>query len=75
MSNRIEVGYICTKGNGHFSLIGNSDHGACGSHIGGIIYMESDDPNLDLEGQVDQLEAWVENAEKALDAEYWRKNK
>ena len=73
MNKRIEVGYICTKGGGHFSLIGNSDHGMCGSHIGGMIYMESDDPNIDLEGQADQLETWVENAEKALVAG-WYKN-
>lgn len=71
---RIEVGYICGKGNGHFSLIGNSDHGTCGSHIVGRIYMESDDSGIDLEEQADQLSDWIENAEKALDAEYWRKN-
>lgn len=75
MTKRIEVGYICTKGNGHFSLIGNSDHGACGSHIGGRIYMESDDPGIDLDWQAEKMAEWIEGAEKALDAEYWRKNK
>lgn len=66
MSQRIEVGYICTKGGGHFSLDGESDHGACGSHIGGRIYMESDDPRIDLEEQAQDMARWVENAEKAL---------
>ena len=71
---RIEIGYICGKGGGHFSLIGNSDHGVCGSHVVGLIYMESDDPKIALEEQADKLGAWIENAEKALDSEYWRKN-
>lgn len=71
MTKRIEVGYICTKGGGHFLLTGNSDHGVCGSHIGGIIYVESDDPRIDLQEQADSLERWVENAERALEAEYW----
>ena len=72
MNERIEVGYICTKGNGgHFSLAGESDYGVCGSHIGGRIYIESEDSCIDLEQQANSLADWVARAEKALDAEYW----
>ena len=66
---RIEVGYICGKGGGHFSLIGNSDHGVCGSHIVGLIYMESDSDKIDLQEQADALEKWVNKAEWAMENE------
>ena len=65
--DRIEVGYICTKGGGHFSLAGESDHGVCGSHIGARIYIESESDRVDLQEQADELEAWVALAEQALD--------
>ena len=73
MNKRIEVGYICTKGGGHASLAGESDHGTCGSHIGGRIYIEDEDDGMfiDLEEQAEKLETWVKRAEQAIHAQYW----
>ena len=70
---RVEVGYICTKVSGHFSLEGESDHGVCGSHIGARIYIEAEVGGIDLEEQADKLRRWVESAEQALDTLAWGK--
>ncbi len=39
MSERVEIGRICEKGNGHSSFEGESDHGTCGNHYVGTIYV------------------------------------
>lgn len=75
MSERMEVGYICEKGRGHFSLAGMSDHGACRSHIAGYIYIELDGSGvrdlLDIVTLASDLKDWVQNAEAALDKQAW----
>lgn len=75
VTQRYEVGYVCYKGGGHFSLAGQSDHGACGSHKGAIIYMELTPDSmrepLNLEDEADSLAEWVKRAEAALENSEW----
>jgi hypothetical protein len=67
--NRIEVGYVCEKGGGHVSLAGMSDHGACGSHIAGRVYIELEggmrEP-FELEPLAESMRDWVARADRAL---------
>jgi len=39
---RVEIGKMCEKGSGHLSLVGETDHGACGSHYYATVYIEID---------------------------------
>jgi len=43
MSQKIAIGFVCEKGNGHFEFIGDPDNGGCGSHNVANIYIEIDD--------------------------------
>ena len=72
---RIEVGYICGKGSGHFSLAGEIDYGTCESHIVGRIYMESNSEKINLQDQADSLEKWIYEAEFALSKLSWDRNR
>ena len=66
-AERVEVGYICHKGGGHFLLDGNSGYGVCGSHVSGRIYMEAEPgQKIDLTAMAEQLRDWVEDAERAI---------
>lgn len=72
---RIQVGYVCDKGGGHFSLVGMSDHGSCGSHQGAFIYMELNPDAmrapLDLKEQLESMARWVSAAEAAYEKAMW----
>lgn len=72
--NRVEVGFICHRGNGHTQLRGEIDYGACGSKKIGTIYMEFDERDglntseWDLQeiadNMADQVKYWSETAER-----------
>lgn len=71
MTERIEVGKVCYKGN-HVYFVGDSDYGTCGSHEYATVYMslEIDYPNprgekISLEDDiVSELRTIVQESEK-----------
>lgn len=69
MSERIEIGKVCYKGN-HLALHGEEDFGFCGSKYWATLYLtiEEDFPNprgeeFSIEDAAEQLKRIVANAE------------
>lgn len=68
MSERVAIGLVCEKGP-HPSFAGHSDHGSCGGHYYGTIYVtvELERPGRDeiytAQQAADALAAMVKNSE------------
>lgn len=73
MSERIEIGKVCYKGN-HESFVGEVDHGACGSHYYATLYLtvEIDYPGRGEEPDLQRYAANLEDLVRAGSLEQGR---